>query len=172
MNGKGKEYDFGRLIFEGEYLNEKRNGSGKEYYFDKGEYLNGQRNGKGKEYNKFAEVMFEEKYLNGKRWNGTGYNKGIKIYEINNGNGTIKEYKENNSLIFEGERNGIGKKYNNAGNLIFEGEYLKGNQFKGKLFEFYKEYGPLKFEGEYINGGKMATENNIKTIRLKLKLWF
>ena len=45
------------LIFEGEYLNGKRNGKGKEYYsynrkleFE-GEYLNGQRNGKGKEYN-------------------------------------------------------------------------------------------------------------------------
>ena len=45
------------LIFEGEYLNGKRNGKGKEYYyFDgklkfEGEYLNGERNGKGKEYN-------------------------------------------------------------------------------------------------------------------------
>ena len=29
--GKGKEYDYGNLIFEGEYLNGKRNGKGKEY---------------------------------------------------------------------------------------------------------------------------------------------
>ena len=30
-NGKGKEYTYdGKLIFEGEYLNEKRNGKGKE----------------------------------------------------------------------------------------------------------------------------------------------
>jgi len=42
-------------MFEGEYLNGKRNGKGKEYYdngnlkFD-GEYLYGERNGKGKEY--------------------------------------------------------------------------------------------------------------------------
>ena len=43
------------LEFEGEYLNGKRNGKGKEYFYNgileyEGEYLNGQRNGKGKEY--------------------------------------------------------------------------------------------------------------------------
>ena len=43
-----KNNDNGRLIFEGEYLNGKRNGKGKEYnYFGKlefeGEYLNGER---------------------------------------------------------------------------------------------------------------------------------
>ena len=48
-------YDNGRLEFEGEYLNGKRNGKGKEFsdggnlIYD-GEYLNGKRNGKGKEY--------------------------------------------------------------------------------------------------------------------------
>ena len=44
------------LIYEGEYLNGKRNGKGKEYNYInnevefEGEYLNGKRNGKGKEY--------------------------------------------------------------------------------------------------------------------------
>ena len=34
-NGKGKEYSYnGKLEFEGEYLNGKRNGFGKEYYPD------------------------------------------------------------------------------------------------------------------------------------------
>ena len=57
-NGKGliKEYHWdGELEFEGEYLNRKRNGKGKEYFNGyleyEGEYLNGKRNGKGKEYN-------------------------------------------------------------------------------------------------------------------------
>ena len=45
---KGKEYFFGRLKFEGEYLNGKKNGKGKEYDEDgilifEGEYLNGER---------------------------------------------------------------------------------------------------------------------------------
>ena len=55
--GFGREYIIktNKLIFEGEYLNGKRNGQGKEYYDNgnikfKGEYLNGKRNFKGKEY--------------------------------------------------------------------------------------------------------------------------
>ena len=47
-NGKVKEYDNdGDLQFEGEYLNGKRNGKGKEYddgmIIYEGEYLNGKR---------------------------------------------------------------------------------------------------------------------------------
>ena len=53
-NGKGKEYEGNELKFEGEYLNGKRNGIGKEFYEGKlqfeVEYLNEERNGKGKEY--------------------------------------------------------------------------------------------------------------------------
>ena len=51
-NGKVKEYDFGLLIFEGEYLNGKKHGKAKEYYL---EYLE-----------------FEGEYKNGKRWNEKG----------------------------------------------------------------------------------------------------
>ena len=56
LNEIVKEYygEDDRLLFEGEYLNGKRNGKGKEYYKDRlifeGEYLNGKRHGKGKEY--------------------------------------------------------------------------------------------------------------------------
>ena len=75
-----KEYNIynDELIFEGEYLNGKRNVKGKEYnsYNDKlifkGEYLNGERNGKGNEYDKYGKLVFEGEYLNGKRWNGIG----------------------------------------------------------------------------------------------------
>ena len=70
-NGKGKEYNKnGNLSFEGEYLNGKRHGKGKEY--DDGvlkyesEYFNGKRNGKGKEYNINNTIKFEGEYLNGK----------------------------------------------------------------------------------------------------------
>ena len=53
-----KEYDYhyDYLIYEGEYLNKKRNGKGKEYneFSNKikfeGEYSNGKRNVYGKEY--------------------------------------------------------------------------------------------------------------------------
>ena len=48
---KGKKNDKNYVKFEGEYLNGKRNGKGKEYY-DNG------------------ELLFEGDYLNGKKWNG------------------------------------------------------------------------------------------------------
>ena len=55
---KGKEYNIhnGKLIYEGGYLK-------------------GERNGKGKEYDQYGKLEFEGEYLNGKRWNGKGYNK-------------------------------------------------------------------------------------------------
>ena len=112
-NGKGKEYDeYGRLIYEGEYLNGKRHGKGKEYKLDyryvyvreaeadgiediyylyyEGEYLNGQICGKGKEYNSNRHLIYEGEFLNGKR-------------------------------------HGKGKEYQ-YGKLIFEGEYYNGER--------------------------------------------
>ena len=63
-NGKGKEYTLQNnyMIFEGKYLNGKRNG--KEYNIFgnieyEGEYLNGERNGKGKTYNLFRRSLFK-----------------------------------------------------------------------------------------------------------------
>ena len=93
MNGKVIDYPISKniIIFEGEYLNGKRNGKGKKYYDDgnlmfEGEYLNGKRNGKGKEYFKNGKLKFDGEYLNGKKWNGSEYNKnGIKEFEIENG---------------------------------------------------------------------------------------
>ena len=37
-----------------------------------GEYLNGKRNGKGKEYYHNCKLKFEGIFLNGKKWNGKG----------------------------------------------------------------------------------------------------
>ena len=63
----GKEYDdYSRLIFEGKYLN-------------------GKRNGKGKEYGKDGKLLFEGEYLNYLKWNGKGYDDNNKIvYELPN----------------------------------------------------------------------------------------
>ena len=52
------------------------------------------------------------------------------IYELKEGNGTVKEY-NNDILVFEGEylngkRNGKGKEYNSNGTVDFEGEYEDG----------------------------------------------
>ena len=160
-NGKVKEYNWiGRiLLFDGEYINGKRNGKVKVYYNSgglkyEGEYLNDKKNGIGKEYYKNGQIMFEGKYLNdykikgkyyvnkqlefegefknNKKWNGIGYDENGKIiYKLINGNGKIKEYYANN-------------------NLEYEGEYLNGKR-NGKGKE-YSEKGYIKFEGEYLNG--------------------
>ena len=98
-NGYGKEYKLYNniLVFEGEYLNGKKNGKGKEFYENgsikfEGEYLKGriiegkgydiegnevliiEKNGKGKEIYFDSNIQFEGEYLNGKRWKGKGYN--------------------------------------------------------------------------------------------------
>ena len=86
-NGKGREYIINthKLIFEGEYENWRKNGKGREYYDN-------------------HNLLFEGEYLNGKKWNGKGYNKyGVIDFVIKDGNGKIKEYYHNDcdKLKFE-----------------------------------------------------------------------
>ena len=152
-NGKGKEYDFnGNIIFEGKYLNDKK-WTGKGYKRNniiyelkdgkgfinseefKGEYINGERNGKGKEYWD-GNLIFEGEYLNGKQWNGKGYNNNQIIYELKDGNGLV-DTKYFKGEIKNGERNG--KEYNLLGKLIYEGEYLNGKRWNGneKEYDYY-----------------------------------
>ena len=106
--GKAKEYlsRNNTLVFEGEYLNGKKNGKGKEYDVSgnilfEGDYLNGFRDGKGKEYNDdySGKLIYEGEYSNGFR------------------DGKGKEYDFFGNLKFEGNykvgiRNGYGKEYN------------------------------------------------------------
>ena len=69
------------------------------------------RNGKVKEYHNNGKLQFEGEYLNGKRWNGKGYDKnGFLEFEIKNGFGKGKEYDYFN------------------GNIRFEGGYLNGEK--------------------------------------------
>ena len=127
------------MSFEGEYLNGKRTGKGKEYngyanYMSfEGEYFNGERTGKGKEYHSKDVLEFEGEYLNGKR------------------HGKGKEYDYDGNLIFEGEylygHERKGKKYI-KGILEFEGEYLFDRKWDGKG---YDENGNIIYE---IKNGK------------------
>ena len=101
--GKVKEYnDFGKLIFEGEYLN-------------------CQANGYGKEYNDFnGKLEFEGEFKKGKKWLG-------KINKYNNyGDLVLEGYYE------EGNINGRVKEWDTNKNLIFDGEYLKGKKWNCK----------------------------------------
>ena len=133
-NGKVKEYNCfdDKLIFEGEYLDGKRNGIGKEYENNKiifeGKYLDGIRNGKGKEYFYNGKIKFEGIYFFGLKWHGKGYNKkGEIIYELNLGNGYIYELDLFGNMLYEGfYLNGKGKEYFNNKSSRFEGNYVNG----------------------------------------------
>jgi len=156
--------DFGFQIFEGEFLNGRKNGKGKEYYslshnlLFEGKYLNGQRNGKGKEYNyrENKTIIFEGEYLNGKR------NGNAKIYFKNgyvhiqgeylfNKPWNVKYYDKDGSLMGE-VKNGKGKirdfSIDNP-DIVVEREYLYGEANGiGKIF--FKNN--LILEGEFLNG--------------------
>ena len=121
--GNGKEYNFkGNLIYEGEYLNLKKNGKGKEYY----------KNGK---------IKFEGEYILDNKWTGNMYDPdGNFTFKMIDGEGNGKEYDNDGKLRYDGEylngiKNGKGRefKYNK---LIFEGEYLNGER-NGKGKEYY-----------------------------------
>ena len=143
-----------------------------------GEYLNGRRSGKGREYDEEGNIIFEGEYLNGKKWKGIQkeYDKdNDKLtyeFEISNGEreGIIKEYdKYTGEILFigkysNGKRNGKGIEYKcipcesykniSSGNnykliTIFSGEYLNGERTQGKEFNCEEK---LIYEGEYLNG--------------------
>ena len=182
-NGHNKEYSDDNLIFEGEFINYRRCGKGIEYddkgrILFEGEYLNNFRF-KGKKYIA-GRLEYEGEYLWNKKWNGKGYDeKGNILYEIKNGTGKAKEYDDEGKLIFDGEylngkRNGRAKEY---GEIEFDGEYFDGKKWNGNIKKYdrktlifegtylngkingkAKEYNPytgkLEFEGEYLNGQK------------------
>ena len=67
------------------------------------EYINDEKNGKGKENYENGNLKFCGEYLNGKKWNGKGYDKNGNIsFEIKEGNGYIIEYDFSGKLKFEG----------------------------------------------------------------------
>ena len=75
-NGIGREDDFPSSIYEGEFLNGKRHGKGREYnkngkFSFEGEYLYGHKK-KGKEYYLNGKLEYEGEYLFNRKWNGKG----------------------------------------------------------------------------------------------------
>ena len=176
-NGVIKEYNVEKnaLIFEGEYLNGKRHGKGKEYHDNgnlkyEGEYINGQRNGKGKEYDSDGSLSYEGEYLNGKRHRkGKEYICNKIRFEgeyFNNKQWIGKSFNEDGNIthILNNNINGKGKEYNYGGIILFEGEYLNGKR-NGYGKEYTNE-GKLLFEGEYKNdlkwnGKGYDSSNNI-----------
>ena len=147
------------MIFEGEYLNGKRHGYGKEFESGRlifeGEYKNDKQwNGKIIEYYLSNIIIFGERNIN-KRGRFQYYFKKRFEGEFKNGiiNGKGKEYYVNDKIKFEGEYhngkrwNGIG--YDTKGNKVYE--LKEGNGFVKE----YDDQGKIIFIGKYLNGEKV-----------------
>ena len=91
------------------------------------------------------------------------------IYELNNGNGFIKDYNSVGKLLFEGEyldgdKNGKGKQYYYNGRLKFKGQYLNGKKWNGKI----NNYSILGKRSTYelIDGKGYIKENNYECTKI------
>ena len=149
VNGKGKIYDNkGNIIFNGEYINGKRNGHVYEYYdstetkFDtnissekisllkyEGKYIDDEKNGLGKEYSydESTQIItsFEGIYKDGKKWEGVG-----------------KEF------------------YQVPDKLLFDGEYKEGKRWNGNFIEYSNIMGRIKLKGKYSEGKRINVKKN------------
>ena len=142
----------------------------KEYYNNgnirfEGEYINDERNGMGKEYDPLVNKLeFEGEYLNGLKWSGKWFDKYDNnkiLFKLTNGKGYGKFFYDG-KLEFEGEyfngdKNGKGKEYYNDGSLKFEGEYLNGLRWIGIGYhngnmEYQLINGNGKIKDFYSNG--------------------
>ena len=117
-----------------------------------GEYLNGKRNGKGKEFDINGKLIFEGEYSNGRRKEKNDNNN----YDCDGG---YFYYNKFEGTIKNGVRNGLAKEYSLFNKLKFEGEYLNGIK-NGKAKE-YDCNGKLIFEGEFLNGRKYDKDEKI-----------
>ena len=123
-----------------------------------GNYLNGKRNGKGKEYHHNGKIEFEGEYLNDKEWNGKGYDsKNNLIYELKNGKCFRKLYSSDGNLTFEGEylngeKNGKFKEYCDN-KLEIEREYVNGKCMENIFIII------LKMENYFVNMNILTVKN-------------
>ena len=115
-NGKGKKYFKDGRIFEGNFINGKKEGYGtiqnKKGVFYSGQYQEDARNGKRKEYYENGNIAYEGNFVN------------------NNREGYGKEYYENGKLKYEGnfvndKYDKIGKYFCEDGEYYFDGQMIK-----------------------------------------------
>ena len=153
-NGKGILYSKdGIILYEGDWLEDQKNGKGKFFMKNTGAYLlgefkNGKAEGKGKIINKDGIVVLEGYFINNK-FNG----KGIQHYD----NGKLKYEGDFVNFLYEGE----GKFYED-GILSYKGQFKKGFP-NGKGIKYFPD-GDVHYEGDFIDGklegnGKLIYKN-------------
>ena len=172
-NGKGYEYYENKFVFEGEYKNGKiKNGKGMLYNHKgniifNGDYINGKRNGIVYEYYENNENILNINILS--EYIALLKYEGKFIDDEKNGLGKEYQYDENNEpvLIFEGifkngkKWEGNAKEYYKIPDkLTFDGEYKEGKKWKGNFYEYSNIMDRLKLKGKYVDGKKVNIKKN------------
>jgi antitoxin component YwqK of YwqJK toxin-antitoxin module len=158
----------GVMLFDGNYINNYKNGFGEEYYTNKkmkykGYFKNDHYNEEGSLYNEDGKLIYDGEFKDG-LFNGIGtkyYDNNKKMYfgEFKNshysGEGTMYNI-DGTTIIYQGtflnnKYHGIGKEYNDAGQLKYEGEFMNGFYF-GKGIKYNDKKGTKNFEGIFKNG--------------------
>ena len=169
---KGKFYEKGDLVFEGEAneYNCRINGYGKEYWNNKlvfkGTYKNWKKTGHLKEYDTggdFQPLAFEGEIKDDIR-NGKGkeYINGQLKFEgefLDGKRWNGKIHNPNDNSVYEIKNgNGIIVDYENE-DCLFDGELKDGERYNGKVKEdYFEDSCHYNFEGFYINGIKKGKE--------------
>ena len=127
-NGKGiKYYKNGKILYEGDYNNDKAEGNGK-YIYENGEYyigqfLDGEKHGKGIKYYKNGSIKYEGDFAN-------NVYEGIGKYICENCKYYIGQW-------LNGKRHGKGTTYYKNGSIKYEGDFIngvyEGNDIFGKM---------------------------------------
>lgn len=168
--GQGKQWDEdGSVIFEGNYEQSLRNGTGKLYENQKllyeGSFKEDLYDGDGKLYNGDNGLIYSGKFTEG-IYDGTGelyYEDGKKQYSgsftkgVYNGSGTIYFDNEDNTILYkggivEGKYDGNGELYYEDGNKQYTGNFSEGiYNGNGTLFSDNEENTPL-YKGTFVEG--------------------
>jgi antitoxin component YwqK of YwqJK toxin-antitoxin module len=162
-NGLGKDYSAdGKLIYEGDFKNDLRDGNGVYYYNGYkyiGQFKEGKEDGQGKLYTPDGVLTYEAEFKSdlpegkGKQYTITGtlvYEGDFKAGKYN-GEG-IGYYSEGKYIgqYANSKRNGHGKFYDKNGRLQYEGGY-KDDKREGNG-TLYNSNGTVKYEGWFENG--------------------
>ena len=126
-----------------------------------GEILEGKKHGKGKEYDYKNRIIFEGEYFKGERWNG-------KVKEYDNNGGIINEKEYFNGKIIEDNNEKLNLNENKIVSFIkeffeesdklrFEGEYLNDEKWNGIMYNKDDN-----FKIEIKNGNWNLNDSNFK----------
>lgn len=189
--GYGVQYENGKKIYEGNWVNDKYQGSGKSYFELKnlekveydGQWINNKRSGIGKSFWGNGKVKYEGQWKRGQK-TGKGkafFENGFKEYigewkaGKKSGIGFLYSSGSINTIEYEGEfkfdkKHGFGTSYYKNGKGKYVGDWAQGlKNGKGHLYDLN---GSIIYTGKWKHGERTFEENMVglaDIIKNKLK---